>query len=66
MRTTNDDEDAEEEVRLLAESLKARKEKEFKTAIDTLRERLGTTRFLQLLSRVQPQDKGWTGCSRRC
>ena len=61
MRTTNDDnEDAAEEVRLLAESLKARKEKEFKTAIDTLRERLGTTRFLQLLSRVQPQDKGWT------
>ena len=58
MRTTNDDEDAAEEVRLLTESLKARKEKEFKAAIDTLRERLGTTRFLRLLSRGE--DKGWT------
>ena len=55
-----DDEDAAEEVRILVESLKVRKEKEFKTAIDTLRERLGTTRFLQLLSRVQPPEKGWT------
>ena len=55
-----DDEDAAEEVRILVESLRVRKEKEFKTGIDTLRERLGTTRFLQLLSRVQPPEKGWT------
>jgi len=60
MHTADEDEDAAEEVRLLTESLRARKEKEFKTAIDTLRERLGTTRFLQLLNRVQPQEKGWT------
>ena len=57
---SDDEAAAAEEVTILCstDSLRSRKEKEFKAAIDTLRERLGTTRFLQLLS--LDEEKGWT------